>query len=291
MKKWLAGVLILLASPVYAGENILYYRSETGDYIGQGKEKTYTDADLTFSASKNYDNGVTVSMENFTDTPFLWWDANFAAPGDVLLQVGVYENATRFPFQASNVPGLDFSGDGRGCNELTGRFEVKEIVYGAGDTITSFAADFEQHCEGGEAALYGSVRYNSDVPVETGDQCQATVAALQAQVESLQGQVDALQAQRDALQAKIDGFDIDGDGEYNGTDRCPDTNAGASVDDSGCSLTQYCKQQTTKRRCIKADWQHDELGVALPHDCKVVKTGRTTFNCESILSGKIDLVP
>src|SRR5713101_6115678 len=27
-----------------------------------------------------------------------------------------------------------------------------------------FAIDFEQHCEGGPAALFGSVRFNSDVP-------------------------------------------------------------------------------------------------------------------------------
>ena len=33
-----------------------------------------------------------------------------------------------------------------------------------GTTILRFAADFEQHCRGQAAALFGGVRFNSDVP-------------------------------------------------------------------------------------------------------------------------------
>lgn len=73
-----------------------------------------------------------------------------------------YENATRYPFQSPTLPGLDVSGDGRGCNTLTGRFDILEISYASGQ-ISSFAADFEQHCEGGTPALFGSVRYNASV--------------------------------------------------------------------------------------------------------------------------------
>ena len=91
---------------------------------------------------------------------------NFAAPNHAPLAVGVYTGATRFPFNAANEPGLDVYGDGRGCNELTGRFEVFEIVYGAGNQIQSFRATFEQHCEGGTPALRGEVRFNAQVPVE-----------------------------------------------------------------------------------------------------------------------------
>jgi hypothetical protein len=53
---------------------------------------------------------------------------------------------------------------GRGCNTLTGNFVVREAVYDATGQVQAFAADFEQHCEGGAAALVGSIRVNSSVP-------------------------------------------------------------------------------------------------------------------------------
>jgi hypothetical protein len=55
-------------------------------------------------------------------------------------------------------PGLEISGAGRGCNTLTGMFEVHQTEYsGTGDSIKRFAADFEQHCDGKSAALRGSI--------------------------------------------------------------------------------------------------------------------------------------
>src|SRR5262249_42878490 len=77
-----------------------------------------------------------------------------------------YENATRFPFNSPTKPGLSVDGDGAGCNELTGRFEILELVTDSSDDVQRFAADFEQHCEGGEPALFGVVRYNSDVAAD-----------------------------------------------------------------------------------------------------------------------------
>ena len=79
--------------------------------------------------------------------------------------MGVYENAARFPFQDPSQPGLSVSGDGRGCNTLTGRFEVNQVVYGANNEIDAFWATFEQHCEGAAPALRGEIRFNADVPV------------------------------------------------------------------------------------------------------------------------------
>jgi uncharacterized repeat protein (TIGR01451 family) len=66
----------------------------------------------------------------------------------------------RWPFQTSIQPGLDVSGDGRGCNTLTGKFLVLDATY-VGTTVQSFAANFEQHCEGQTIPLYGAIRFNS----------------------------------------------------------------------------------------------------------------------------------
>jgi len=116
--------------------------------------------DGTFTVSRNFDNGVELDFDGED-----FWTADFAAAGNVPLTVGVYSGAVRFPFQPANGNGLSIYGAGRGCNTLTGQFVVLEVVYGTGNTVQRFAADYEQHCEGGAPALFGSVRYNSSIPL------------------------------------------------------------------------------------------------------------------------------
>jgi hypothetical protein len=137
--------------------------SEPGDYIGAGQSYLYQQADGSFTARRDVSsNRVSVSFRTPTFTHF--WDLSFAAPGDQPLTVGLYTGAARFP--EGGQPGLDVYGDGRGCNGLTGSFQVKQVVYGAGEEIVSFWATFEQHCEGAGPALRGDVRYNADVVLE-----------------------------------------------------------------------------------------------------------------------------
>lgn len=139
----------------------LYMLSQSGDYIGQGQEINIDSTTHTFSVQRNYDNGVSITVNGAT-----WWYLDFAAPGDVDLTQGLYENAARFPFQSITQPGLDISGNGRGCNTLTGEFTVLEVAYNNDGTVSQFAADFEQHCEGVEPGLFGAIRINSNVPVD-----------------------------------------------------------------------------------------------------------------------------
>jgi len=139
----------------------LTMQSDAGDYIGAGKNAFYALADGVFSAQLANDNAISITFH--TPGYSHWWYLNFAAPNGVPLTVGVYEGATRYPFEASNVPGLSVYGDGRGCNTLTGSFEVKEIHYGANNVIESFWASFEQHCEGGVPALRGDISFNANL--------------------------------------------------------------------------------------------------------------------------------
>ena len=94
--------------------------------------------------------------------------AYFRAPDSAPLAPGTYEQAERSVVASPGHPGLDVFGDGRGCNALSGRFVVIEgPTYDTdGTTLLTFAVDFEQHCEGGVPALYGSVRYHSSQPVQ-----------------------------------------------------------------------------------------------------------------------------
>jgi PEP-CTERM motif len=138
----------------------LYFYSQTGDYVGQGREWFYSPTDGTFSISRNFANGIGFSFNNSTR-----WSADFAAPFQQTLIPGFYDSATRFPFQASNTPGLNVSGAGRGCNVSGGRFDVLQAQYGSNGAVQSFDAIFSQYCENitaqGTPALYGRVRYNA----------------------------------------------------------------------------------------------------------------------------------
>jgi len=160
-------VILLMAfawsASAHAQVTSLTMSSDSGDFVGQGQFYFFTPADGTFSAQQNFDQGVSLSFTTASFSQF--WFLDFAAPNNQPLTVGTYLGAARFPFQASNQPGLSVVGDGRGCNTVTGSFQVLQVTYGAGSSIASFDATFVQFCEGGTAALRGEIRYNASVVV------------------------------------------------------------------------------------------------------------------------------
>ncbi len=143
-----------MAAEVKTGLTML---SQSGDYIGQGQSYLYIAPAATFSISKNYAGGASIYVSQGGDS----WSLDFAALNGFPLTTRTYSGAVRFPFQGPNQPGLDISGQGRGSNELTGSFTIKQIVY-ADEKITAFWATFEQHSEGGSPALTGEVRINAE---------------------------------------------------------------------------------------------------------------------------------
>lgn len=143
----------------HAQTTALFVDSEAGDWIGQGLQQTFTPADGTFQVLSTGRNRVQVSVNGQAFS--FWWRLDFAAAGNVPLVVGAYESARRLSFTTGN--GLDVSGSGRGCNVVTGRFVVREIAFGADDSLQQFAADFEQHCDDANPGLFGAIRYNSTI--------------------------------------------------------------------------------------------------------------------------------
>src|SRR5690349_17805534 len=120
-----AGVVVCADSAVaQSGTTALVMDSQWGDWIGEGEQRTYTLADGTFSVSRNGQNGVSLSV--IEPAYEFWWYLDFGGAGEVPLTVGSYRNAHRYPF--NNLNGLDISGNGSGCNRLTGRFDVLEAV-------------------------------------------------------------------------------------------------------------------------------------------------------------------
>lgn len=132
--------------------------SDTGDYIGAGKTYLYTSAfdTIGYRATQQYVSGG-VNAANGD-----WWGAEFApAQGDVLVAGATYSNARRYPFNGSG-PGMDVSGNGRGCNTLVGSFTVNQIGFSSTNgALDRLDLNFEQHCEGATPALRGRLRYRA----------------------------------------------------------------------------------------------------------------------------------
>lgn len=156
----LLGVLVQ-AMPAAAQVTSLSMTSDTGDYVGGGEIHLYTPAEGTFTAEVGPENSIRI----FFSTPSFshFWSLEFAAPSGAPLAPGSYPNAMRWPFHAPGFAGLSVTGDGRGCNELNGSFQILQVVYGPNNTVAAFDATFEQHCEGATPALRGEIRYNANV--------------------------------------------------------------------------------------------------------------------------------
>ena len=133
----------------------------TREWVGRGEEWRYSDLTGRFRIIPTYsDNSVTFLLDG-SDGGF--WSLDLRAPDGGPLVPGTYENATRAAVSAPGA-GLDFSGNGHGCNSVTGRFVVYDSAFDNRGNVTAFAADFEQHCEGYSLPLYGAIRYHSTAP-------------------------------------------------------------------------------------------------------------------------------
>jgi hypothetical protein len=132
--------------------------SDTGDYIGAG-QTTSASGSGSVQPWIGGANVVSFDLENAGNGDY--WYANFAAPETTRLRPGLYESAQRYPFQPGGAPGLSIYGNGRGCNQLTGKFSIEEFATDPVEGISRFSATFEQHCEGGVPALRGVINYNA----------------------------------------------------------------------------------------------------------------------------------
>jgi hypothetical protein len=139
-------------APCLVGGDALFF--DGNDYIFDG---TQTVTAGSFSGSIYSTNHVAIRVSPSSPAQGLWWDLDFST-----IQLGqplaaqVYDGAFRYPFEPVDHPGLDVSGDGRGCNTLSGRFQIHELVT-SGTSVTRFTATFEQHCEEGTSVLRGCV--------------------------------------------------------------------------------------------------------------------------------------
>jgi hypothetical protein len=145
----------------------LTLQSEPGDFIGAGGtfDITYTPENSDFFFVNIFESPPTFlqfilgTVTSGRDNTFASLDFGTNQLG-IPIQPGFYADAERAAFASLGHPGLDVSFQNRGCNTLTGNFTISEATFTPDlQTITSFVASFEQHCEGATPALFGTFSY------------------------------------------------------------------------------------------------------------------------------------
>lgn len=142
---------VLGATP--ATGNYIYLQSDSGDYIGDGRTYTYTpdNALVTVSATA----GLLSVEVSGTET----WSGRFLVMSQLnQLQTGYYGGLMRYPYNNPVKGGLEWYGEGRGSNTLTGWFAIDNVTYVNG-VLTAIDLRFEQHSEGLEPALHGKIHW------------------------------------------------------------------------------------------------------------------------------------
>jgi hypothetical protein len=150
------------AEMIPAVSESLTMTSDPGDYVGQGSSYAYSVPATPFSV-QNGGNLVRVDT-SVPGSPGDFWNLAFQAPAGQQLQAGTSHQADRWPFQPSDVAGLEVFGQGRGCNTLTGSFTILDATYGPFGYLESFDATFSQHCEEAAPALNGEIKITTPPP-------------------------------------------------------------------------------------------------------------------------------
>jgi hypothetical protein len=156
----------------------LSFSGDSGDYISQGQSWSYSTSNGDALDVSGSTSGFHIAVNAYNGD---WWTLDIDAPDQAIagqpaaLAPGTYADAHRYPFNGTG-PGLDLSGEGRGCNELTGSFTITNAVFGPEGYVETFDATFEQHCEGGSPAARGEVHV-SNAPAPPGSDPQPPPAS------------------------------------------------------------------------------------------------------------------
>jgi hypothetical protein len=154
---------VLQATPADASplRTFVTMHSSKDDYIGGGVSRLFTDHLGSVDVSGTAD-GISVSVSGGTLGDA--YGMAFTPPPGKELHVRTYLNAQRSPFRTAGHPGIDISGDGRGCNTISGRFDVRDIAFDLSGNVMRLRLLYEQHCEEGLSALFGEVVYRQPEP-------------------------------------------------------------------------------------------------------------------------------
>jgi len=150
------------AQPVETGS--LAFTSDPGDWVGQGGSYSYSAAsgDNLSVTSSNDNNTLNVSVQGANGDR---WSLTLVARLGQALAPGEYNFVDWYTYQqGSNGPGLELSGNLRGCGLQSGSFTIDNITFGPFGYVQNLDAAFVQRCYQSEAALRGEVHIANPAP-------------------------------------------------------------------------------------------------------------------------------
>jgi hypothetical protein len=136
--------------------------SDPGDFIGQGQQRVFHPGNASeIGASMEGRSVLAWAIGGPYDEGYSF---QFEAPDGQALAPGSYVGAQRLPFKDPDRPGMEVVGESRGCNEIFGSFEVRQLERDAQGRVQRLWVVFQQHCEGDQDTAWGEVRINAWVP-------------------------------------------------------------------------------------------------------------------------------
>ena len=154
---------LVMAAPAAASfpDNSAVMLSSVGEWVTGGVPRAYDDRNATLTLTGT-SGDVTLQIAGGDGSKF---SMEFAAKPGTSLQPGVYKNVERAAFRSANRAGMDISGNGHGCNTITGWFEVKDFAVDSTGQVQRLQILYEQHCDGLPPAIFGEVRYGEPAGV------------------------------------------------------------------------------------------------------------------------------
>jgi hypothetical protein len=136
--------------------NYVYLTGQSGDYIIGANTYTYTQANSLLQFASSGDHlGVTINGD-------LNWTGDFLAMAGISqLKAGYYSNLTQYPYENPQIGGLNWYGDARDCDSVTGWFVVDDVTYTAG-VLTAVDLRFQQLCQSSTAPMNGQIHWNAN---------------------------------------------------------------------------------------------------------------------------------
>jgi hypothetical protein len=165
--------LQLIAPPPTLSGTFLRFVSDPDDRVGRGQSLRLEASPTvrfqalvsTWSTGSSFRHQLSLIVMEMGDD-YRDWGLTLTAPRGERLAPGIYRGAKRF--SENGGPEISFGGDGRGCNDSTGEFEIFEARYAPrppnGERIERFVARFRQTCEGATGGLSGELSLTNVAP-------------------------------------------------------------------------------------------------------------------------------
>jgi hypothetical protein len=131
--------------------NYVYLVSDAGDFIGAGATQLLTPDSAKFIVQTTPAPGVRLDVGD--------WSGSFGAMSTLTqLLPGYYGGVRSYSVGNPITAGIDWSGNGRACQKVTGWLVVDKVTYTMND-VTALDLRFEQHCDAASPALRGVVHW------------------------------------------------------------------------------------------------------------------------------------